>query len=56
MSDVLVIFVLHKSRFMSVGVIVLSLFIDWVVNPFPGVPCTTFKQNELFILRVVFMF
>ena len=42
------IFVLLKNGFKFVGVIVVTLFIDWVVGPLPGVPCTSFKPNELF--------
>lgn len=49
------IFVLLMNRFKFVGVIVVTLFIDWVVGPLPGAPCTVFKPNELFISGVVFM-
>jgi len=48
MGGIYVIFEILKSRFKFVGVIIVSLFIDWGMGLLPGVPCTAYKPNKLF--------
>lgn len=47
MGGIQVIFVLLESRFKFVGILVVSLFVNWVVSPLPGVSYPMFEQKEL---------